>query len=110
MVTVARRSAGVFQRGCVWYISWNDQFGRRHREAVGPSYSEALRARAQRLADSRAARFGIRRLRNATTLSEFVQTHWRPEVAIAFKPSTLRMYEVMLQHHLLPFFGNYPLP
>src|SRR5437588_1424982 len=110
MVTLARRSSGVFQRGRVWYISWNDQFGRRHREAVGSSYSEAVRARAQRLADSRAARFGIERLRKATTLSEFVQARWRPEVAIAFKPSTLRMYEVMLRHHLLPFFGNYPLP
>ncbi len=107
---MTRRSSGVFQRGHVWYISWNDQFGRRHREAVGPSYSEAVRARAQRMADSRAARFGLKRLRHALTLSEFVETHWRPEVAISFKPSTLRMYETMIRHHLLPFFGDCPLP
>jgi len=44
------------------------------------------------------------------TLAEFVQTHWRSEVAIAFKPSTLRMYEAMLRHHLIPCFGDYPLP
>ncbi len=110
MVAVARRSAGIFQRGEVWYISWNDQFGRRHREAVGPSYSEAVHARAKRLTDSRAARFGMRPSRKVMTLAEFVETHWRPEVAIAFKPSTLRMYETMLRHHLLPCFGDYPLP
>src|SRR5437588_13030476 len=98
------RSAGAFLRGRVWYISWNDMFGRRHREAVGPSYSEAVRARSQRIADNRAARFGLRSLRNTPTLSEFVQIRWRPEVAISLKPSTLRMYETMLRCHLLPFF------
>jgi integrase len=44
------------------------------------------------------------------TLREFVERHWRPEVAIAFKPSTLRVYEVMLKFHLLPVFGDHPLP
>ncbi len=107
---MARRSAGVFRRGQVWYISWNDHFARRHREAVGKSYTEAVRARAKRLADTSAARFGLRPSRKAITLAEFVETHWRPEVAIAFKPSTLRMYEVMLRQHLLPCFGHHPLP
>jgi integrase len=44
------------------------------------------------------------------TLAEFVDMHWRSEVAISFKPSTLRMYETMLRHHLLPYFGDHPLP
>jgi integrase len=44
------------------------------------------------------------------TLGEFVSTHWWSEVAIAFKPSTLRVYNVLLEYHLLPAFGDYPLP
>ncbi len=43
------------------------------------------------------------------TLARFVDTHWHPEVAITFKPSTRRGYEWLLQQHLLPAFGEFPL-
>ncbi len=107
---MTRKLPGVFRRGRRWYISWNDQFGRRHKEVVGPSFAEAIRARLQRLAHSRAGRFGLLRPAKALTLAEFVETQWRREVAIAFKPSTLRGYETLFRHHLLPYFGHYPLP
>jgi hypothetical protein len=44
------------------------------------------------------------------TFQEFVDSRWRPEVAIGRKPSTLRAYETALRHHLIPQFGNHPLP
>lgn len=83
---MARKVPGVFRRGRHWYISWNDQFGRRHKEVVGPLFTEAVRARLQRLANSRARRFGLQRPSMAITVAEFVETRWRREVAIAFKP------------------------
>lgn len=105
-----RQSPGLRKKGPSWQISYYDQWGRRRWEVVGPSYRDALKAREQRLADVRAGRFGWERQRKPVTLGAFVATHWRSEVAIAFKPSTLRVYEILLRHHLLPFFGDYPLP
>ncbi len=74
------------------------------------SYRDAVRARESRLADVRAGRFGWERQRKPMTLGEFVEHHWRSEVAPSFKPSTLRTYDGLLAHHLLPAFGEYPLP
>lgn len=105
-----RKSPGIRLKGRSWQISYYDQWGRRRWETVGPSYRDALKARESRLADVRAGRFGWNRQRKPMSLEAFVETHWRPEVAIAFKPSTLRAYETLLRHHLLPFFGSYPLP
>jgi integrase len=44
------------------------------------------------------------------TLGEFLERHWRSEVAIGLKPTTLCGYEKDLQVHVLPDFGDYPLP
>jgi integrase len=107
---VSRKSPGVYLRGRVWWISYYDAFGRRHFESVGTSYQQAVRARAARLGDIAAGRFGLRRGRKAPTLREFVEGQWRKEVAIGLKPSTLRGYESGLFHHLLPYFGDWPLP
>jgi len=107
---MARKSPGLRKKGRSWQISYYDQWGRRRWETVGPSYRDALRAREQRLADVRAGRFGWERQRKVVTLAEFINAHWRPEVAIAFKPSTLRVYEILLGHHILPAFGDHPLP
>ena len=74
------------------------------------SYRDAVRARESRLADVRAGRFGWARQRKPLTLAEFVERHWRDEVAPSFKPSTLRTYKGLIAHHLLPAFGDYPLP
>lgn len=105
-----RKSPGLRRKGPSWQISYYDLWGRRRWETVGPSYRDALRAREQRLADVRAGRFGWERQRKPMTLGEFVSMHWKSEVAIAFKPSTLRVYNVLLEYHLLPAFGDYPLP
>ncbi len=104
------RSPGIRKKGRSWQIFYYDQWGRRHWETVGPSYREAVKAREQRLVDARAGRFGLQRQRKPFSLAEFVERHCRLEVAIAFKPSTRRMYESLLRHHLLPTFGDYPLP
>jgi hypothetical protein len=104
-----RKSSGLRRKGPSWQISYYDQWGRRRWETVGPSYRDALRAREHRLADVRAGRFGWERQRKPMTLAEFVNAHWKSEVAIAFKPSTLRVYEVLLQYHILPAFGDHPL-
>jgi len=109
VVVVDYSSPGVYLRGKIWWISYYDQFGRRHRESVGPSHKHALRARAVRLGDIEAGRFGLRRHRKVPTLREFVDGPWEAEVAIALKPSTLRGYKTALKHHLLPYFGDYPL-
>ena len=100
---------GIRRRGAVWYIRFYDQFGRRHEERVGSSYRTAVRALASRRMEAEAARFGLRRGRKMPTLREFVEGQWRTEVAIALKPSTRRGYETALRHHLLPYFGEYPL-
>ncbi len=105
-----RTSTGLRQKGRSWQISYYDQWGRRHWETVGPSYRDAVRAREQRLADVRAGRFGWERQGRSMTLQEFVDVHWRPEVSIGRKPSTLRAYETALRYHLLPYFGHFPLP
>lgn len=107
---MVRKAPGVYLRGKVWWISYYDTFGRRHREPASSSHKQAVRARATRLADIEAGRFGLRRGRKAPTLAEFVENSWRREVAIALKPSTLRAYETALRHHLLPHFGDWPLP
>ncbi len=104
------KASGVYLRGRIWWISYCDAFGRRHRESVGPNYQQAVRARAARLADIEAGRFGLRRGRKAPSLREFVDGSWRNEVAIGLKPSTRRGYETALRHHLLPHFGDWPLP
>jgi integrase len=103
-----RPERGVFRRGSTWYISWNDRWGRRHREAVGPSRSQATKARQQRLADSRAARFRLGP-RKPLTLAEFLEKHW-DEIKPSYKPATVAAYESLLKHHLSPHFGEYPLP
>jgi len=107
---VPRQSPGIRKKNKhSFQFSYYDQFGRRHFEVVRGSYRDAVRARESRLADVRAGRFGWERQRNPMTLATFVET-WRREVAIAFKPSTLRVYDVLMNHHLLPAFGDYPLP
>lgn len=105
-----RKHPGIYRRGPVWWIDYRDQFGLRHREPVGRSQQQAVRARAMRLAEIESGKFGLRKPGKALTLGEFVEGPWRREVAIAFKPSTLRAYETALKHHLLPYFGGYPLP
>lgn len=104
------QALGLRKRGRNWYINYRDHFGRRHEERVGPSYDRAVRARAMRVAEVETGRFGLRRSKRAPTLQEFVEGPWRNEVAIALKPSTRRGYETALKHHLLPHFGDYPLP
>lgn len=106
---MGRTTPGVYLRGKVWWISYYDQFGRRHYEGVGRSNRQALRARVMRLADIEAGRFGLRRAHKVPTFQEFVEGAWRREVAIALKPSALRSYESLLAHHLLPAFGDHPL-
>lgn len=103
------KAPGVYLRDKIWWISYYDAFGRRHRESVGPNYKQAVRARTARLADIEAGRFGLRRARRAPTFREFVEGVWRREVAILLKPSALRSYESLLAHHLLPAFGDHPL-
>jgi len=105
-----RTSPGLRKRGNSWQISYYDHWGRRHWETVGPSYRDAVRAREQRLADVRAGRFGWKRQHKPITFKQFVDARWRPEVAIGRKPSTLRAYETALRCHLIPHFGQHPLP
>jgi site-specific recombinase XerC len=104
------KTPGLYQRGKIWWISYYDAFGRRHRESVGLNYQQAVRARMARLADIEAGRFGLRRGRKVPTLAEFVEEPWRRDAAVSHKPSTRRGYEALLRHHLLPFFGDWPLP
>lgn len=101
------RVPGVYQRGSVWWVTYY-AYGRRVREPVGPSHKEAVRVRAQRIADVAAGRLGIRRGRKAPTLGEFVET-WRRD-AVHLKPSTTEGYEKLLKNHLLPAFADHPLP
>ncbi len=67
------KTPGLYRRGKIWWISYCDAFGRRHRESVGPNYQLAVRARMARLADIEAGRFGLRRGRKAPTLAELVE-------------------------------------
>ena len=39
---------GVYKRGKAWYIDYYDQYGRRHREKVGPNKRQAEQALAKR--------------------------------------------------------------
>ena len=39
---------GIYKRGKTWYIDYYDQYGRRHRERVGPSKRQAEQALAKR--------------------------------------------------------------
>ena len=97
-----RKTTGVYRRWKTWWITWNDASGKRHRERVGHSQTEAIKVRAMRLA-------GQMPLPKTMTFGEFVQQHWRPEAKVALKQSTLRGYETSLRHHLLPYFGDHPL-
>ncbi len=102
------RAPGVYKRGRRWWIVYYVH-GRQVRESVGLSYREAVKARAQRIADVQAGRLGLRPYRRIPTLVEFVQETWWDQVATNLKPSTRRGYETYLRCHLLPEFGNYPL-
>jgi len=104
----ARRMPGVYRRGRVWWISYYDRQGRRHREPAGRSYRQAMTVRALRVADIESGRLGLRR-RRVPTFREFVEHTWRPESAIHLKPATRRSYESLLTHHLLPAFADLPL-
>lgn len=106
---MARAVPGLWLRGKTWWIHYYDQYGQRHYERVGPSHRRAVRARAARLAEIEAGRFGLRPFRKIPTLREFVEGPWRREVSIGLKPSTLRGYEMILRVHLLAEFGNHPL-
>ncbi len=100
---------GVYRRGSVWWIDYTDLRGKRHQERVGRSRQLAVRARAARLAEIEAGKFGLRRTGRRLTLRDFVDRTWRPQVAIGLRPSTRRAYEMMLREHLLPAFGNQAL-
>ena len=103
-----RSYPGVYRRGQAWWIDYRDQFGRRHREPVGGNHQQAVRARAMRLAEIEAGKFGLRRSGKPPTLREFLDRHWKPD-AIHLKPATLEGYEKLLRNHLLPAFGDLPL-
>ena len=92
----------------VYYVDYRDAAGKRHQERVGTNRRLALRARDARLAAVAAGRFGLRSAKG-TTLREFVDETWRPQVMAHRKPSTQRGYEWMLAHHLLPHFGGWKL-
>jgi integrase len=102
------KDRGVYLRGKVWWIRYTIH-GVRHFEPVGPNKRHAVRARERRLAEVEDERFGVPPHPHIPTFREFVETKWRPEIAIGRKPSTLRGYETALAHHLLPDFGPLPL-
>jgi len=39
---------GIYKRGKIWYIDYYDQYGKRHREAVGPNKRQAEQVLAKR--------------------------------------------------------------
>jgi integrase len=102
------KDRGVYLRGKVWWIRYTIH-GVRHFEPVGPNRRRAVRARERRLGQVEHERFGIKLPPPVPTFREFVEGPWRREVAIAFKPSTLRVYEILLRIHLIPAFGDEPL-
>jgi integrase len=47
-----------------------------------------------------------RRPQAFTTLTDFVNKQWRPNVALALKKSTVRYYDHQLARHIIPAFGS----
>src|SRR5579864_5684433 len=103
-VTSSNLPRGVYLRGNVYWITWRDLQGKRHREPAGTVLRDAVTARELRMADRHNARFNI--ARKAPTLVEFVDEHYRVEVMPGLKPSTREGYETLLKTHLLPELGN----
>lgn len=100
---------GVYKHRNSWWIDYTDSRGTRHRERAGPSQRLAVRAREARLVEIAAGRFGIHRSRQGITFREFVEGTWREEVLDRCKTSTKRGYDTALEHHLVPYFGDWRL-
>jgi integrase len=103
-VTTSNLPRGVYLRGNVYWITWRDLQGKRHREPAGTVLRDAVTARELRMADRHNVRFNI--ARKAPTLAQFVDEHYRVEVMPGLKPSTREGYETLLKMHLLPDLGN----
>lgn len=101
---MSTNARGVYLRGSVYWISWQDLQGKQHREPAGTVLRDAVRAREQRMADRHTARFNLPR--QTPTLAQFVDDHYRVEVLPGLKPSTRQGYEALLKTHLLPDLGN----
>ncbi len=91
----------------VFYIDYIAADGRRIRQTIGPGEEGRRLARkvlAQREAE---AQLGIHRLPagRTPTFAEFAQD-WLYRRRARLRPKTVELYEDLLQHHLLPVFGQ----
>ncbi|MGH2360644.1 MAG: tyrosine-type recombinase/integrase [bacterium] len=97
-------------RGNRYEVTWFDPHGRRRRILLPPTFTKdaAMRVYSKHLDESGRVTHGLPP-KTPITFGEFVGEKWRKEVAIGLKPSTLRTYDGVLTHHLLPAFGDLPL-
>jgi integrase len=50
-----------------------------------------------------------RRPKVTTTFSEFMRAEWKPNVELALRKSSMRIYSFNLERHILPAFGDLPI-
>jgi len=91
------------KHGALFQIRWRMNGGRWRHETVGPDRQEAERVLADRLTD---ATRGTHRERRTATFLEFT-SDWFVSHGPRLKPSTHDTYKIVLEVHLLPFFGDY---
>ena len=94
---------GVYKRGKTWYIDYYDQYGKRHREAVGRNKRQAEQALAKRKTEVAEGKFldkkKQKKIKFKDFANEFIEFHSKPN-----KKSWKR--DVQLVNHLKNFFGE----
>jgi len=94
---------GIYKRGKIWYIDYYDQFGKRHREAVGPNKRQAEQTLSKRKIEVAENKFLDKKKQEKIKFrdfaDEFIEFHSKPN-----KRSWQR--DVQLVNHLKAFFGE----
>lgn len=85
-----------------YVIDFYDNLGKRHVETIGKNWHEADRALNDRM--TRIDNGTFNPARGQTLFKDFAEKWYNNKVGI--KPATLLSYRVILDTHLIPYFGN----
>jgi len=96
---------GIYKRGKTWYIDYYDQYGKRHREAVGPNKRLAEQVLAKRKTEVAEGRFLDKKSQGKVKFEDFAQ-----EFIVYYSKPNKKSWkrDVLSVSHLVDFFkGKY---